>query len=160
MTYDWNILSSVWIQNIYSHLEEFTYIPWRSLTLMMIFHALVNSLHQWLVIKWFLPCLMSKHIFTWLGSYQLGLEWRPWVIRLHHSGFLFSGCIWRKIRVLTQIHIVCLMAVFSIWGWKTWIYLVCHVAMFHLLHQLFMDLQCIFSSHDMVIIMDIQCIGP
>ena len=61
MNFDWNILLSVQLQNIYSHLRECTKIPWESLTSMVISLALVNSWHQWLVIKWFLPCLTSRN---------------------------------------------------------------------------------------------------
>ena len=126
---------------------------------MVISLALVNNIHQLMVINWFLPCSTSKNLFTWLESYRLGLAWRPWAVRLHHYIFLSSGCGWRSFEVLTRIHIVCLVVVFSIWGQITWIYSVCFVAMFFLLHYLFMDLQCIIGSHDIVIIMDLQCIG-
>ena len=53
-----------------------------------------------------------------------------------------------------------LVAMFSTWEFTTWIYLVCLVSMFHLLHYLFMGIQCMFGSHDMVIIMDLHYIGP
>lgn len=29
----------------------------------------VNGLHYWPVIRWFLPCSTSTHLFTWLDSY-------------------------------------------------------------------------------------------
>ena len=60
-------------KNPYSHLGECTEIPWGSLTSMMISLTLVNSIHQGMVIKWFLPCSTSRHLFTWLGSYCLGI---------------------------------------------------------------------------------------
>ena len=134
MTSDWNILSSVQIQNIYLHLGECTDITWGLLTLMVISLALVNSIHQWLVIKSFLPCSTSKNLFTWLESYRLGLAWIPWAVRLHHYIFLSSVWGWRSFEFLTRIHIVSLVAMFNIWGWIRWIYSVCFVAMFHLLH--------------------------
>ena len=34
---------------------------WEPLTLLMVTLTLVNSLHYWLVIKWFLPCSTSTH---------------------------------------------------------------------------------------------------
>ena len=77
LTLDWNILQSVRLQFLYSHSMKCTNIPWESLTLMVISLTLVNSFHQWLVIKWFLPCSTSSHLFLYLESYQLGLEWRP-----------------------------------------------------------------------------------
>ena len=134
MTSDWNILSSVQIQNIYLHFGECTGITWGLLTLMVISLALVNSIHQWLVIKSFLPCSTSKNLFTWLESYRLGLAWIPWAVRIHHYIFLSSGCGWRSFEFLTWIHIVCLVAMFNIWGRITWIYSICFVAMFRLLH--------------------------
>ena len=134
MTSDWNILSNVQIQNIYLHLGECTDINWGLLTLMVISLALVNSIHQWLVINSFLPCSTSKNLFTWLESYRLGLAWIPWAVRLHHYIFLSSVWGWRSFEFLTRIHIVSLVAMFNIWGWMTWIYSVCFVAMFHLLH--------------------------
>ena len=92
ITSDWNILSSVRLQNIYSHLEECTEIPWGSLTLMVIYLTLVNGIHQSPVIKWFLPCLMAGHLFTWIESYYLELESRPWMVRFCLNMCLYLGC--------------------------------------------------------------------
>ena len=48
------------------------WVLWEPLTLLVVSLMLVNSLHHWLVIKWFLPCSTSTHLFTWLESYQFG----------------------------------------------------------------------------------------
>ena len=52
----WKISLIVLLQLIHSHLEECTEVTLESFTLMVISISLVNGLHQWLVIKWFLPC--------------------------------------------------------------------------------------------------------
>ena len=58
---DWNISLSVQLQVLYSHSMVCIEIPWESLTSMVISLTLVNILHHWIVIKWFLPCLTSRH---------------------------------------------------------------------------------------------------
>ena len=52
---------SVRHQNIYSHLVDCTRAPWESLTIRVIFLALVIGSHHWRAIKWFLPCSTSDH---------------------------------------------------------------------------------------------------
>ena len=69
LTFDLNIQPSVRNQNIYSHSEECTGVPWGSLTSMVISLALVNGFHHWPVIKWFLPCSTWRHVITWIESY-------------------------------------------------------------------------------------------
>ena len=154
MTCDWNILSSVQLQNFYSHLGECIEIPWGSLTLMVFSLPLFNSIHQWLVIKWFLPCLTSRHLFTWLESYRLGFGMKDLAVRIHWQNCLSSGCDGRLFGVMTWIHIVCLVAM-SILGSDN-MDLLCmlrrHVP---LSMPLIMDLQYILGSHDMVILMDL-----
>ena len=46
------ILSSVWTQHIYSHLLVCTLVPWFQFSLSVGDLASVNSIHQWLVIRW------------------------------------------------------------------------------------------------------------
>ena len=71
--------------NVRHRLIHFTshglcWVLWEPLTLLVVSPTLVNSLHHWLVIKWFLPCSTSTHSFTWLESYQFGEhKWRPWI---------------------------------------------------------------------------------
>ena len=69
---------------IYSHSLECTRVPWESLTSMVISLTLVNGLHHWPVIKWFLPCSTSGHLFTWLDSYYIGISKKTlgWVITM------------------------------------------------------------------------------
>ena len=69
LTFDQNIQLSVQHQNIYSHLVDCTRVAWESLTLIVICLALVNGLHHWSVIKWFLPCSTSIHLFAWIELY-------------------------------------------------------------------------------------------
>ena len=45
------------------------WVLWEPLTLLVVTLTLLNSLHYWLVIKWFLPCSTSTHLFTWIESY-------------------------------------------------------------------------------------------
>ena len=66
LTPDREITLNVRPQLIYWHSLDCTSAPWDSLTLMVISLTLVNGIHQWPVIKWFLPCSTSTHIFTWL----------------------------------------------------------------------------------------------
>ena len=58
---DWNISPNVRLQVLYSHLMICTRVSWESLTSMVISLTLIHNLHQWLVIKWFLPCSTSRH---------------------------------------------------------------------------------------------------
>ena len=77
LTVDWKISSSVRLQVLYSHSMVCTKIPWESLTSMVIFIAFFNSLHHWLVIKWFLPCSTSRHCIHMVRfvSLQFWLEY-------------------------------------------------------------------------------------
>ena len=59
-----------------------TIVPWESLTSMVISLALVYGIHQWPVIKWFLPCSTSTHVITWSDSYFGWRDWRPWITSL------------------------------------------------------------------------------
>ena len=52
-----------------------------------------------------------------------------------------------------------LVVLFNIWDFMTWIYIICLVDMFFYLHHFSMDLQCIFGSHDIFVIIYLQCIG-
>ena len=50
-------------QHIYSHFARCTWVPWHSLTSLVSYLALVNDIHQWLVIQWFLFMLdLEKYI--------------------------------------------------------------------------------------------------
>ena len=69
----WNRLG-VRHQDIYSRPVDCTMVPWESLTLNMISLTLINGSHRWSVIKWFLPCSNSVHLFTWIESYFLESE--------------------------------------------------------------------------------------
>lgn len=53
---------------------ECTIVPWESSSSLVISLAVVNGIHQWPVIKRFLPCLTSQPFFTWLELYYLGLD--------------------------------------------------------------------------------------
>ena len=46
---------------IYSHSTKCAEISWRSSSSMVILLAFVNGIHQWPVIRWFLPCSTSRH---------------------------------------------------------------------------------------------------
>ena len=61
LTLHWKISLSIRLQVLYSHSVVCTVIPWESLTSMVISLTLVNSLHHWLVIKWFLPFSTWRH---------------------------------------------------------------------------------------------------
>ena len=77
LSLDWKISLSVRLQVIYSNLMVRIVIPLESLTSMVISLALVNSIHQWLIINWFLPCSTSKNLFTWIELYYSRLGWIP-----------------------------------------------------------------------------------
>jgi hypothetical protein len=74
---------------IYSHSLECTRVPWESLTSLVISLALVNDLPQGLVIKWFLPCLKSKHVFTYV-IFVLHWDWDEYPRLIIHSVIYFS----------------------------------------------------------------------
>jgi hypothetical protein len=74
LTSDREISLSVRLQLINSHSLDCTRVPWESLTLMVISLALVNGSHHWSIIKWFLPCSTSTHVFTWLYLYYRVVE--------------------------------------------------------------------------------------
>ena len=65
--------TNVRLQLIYSHSLDCTRVPRESLASLVISLALVNDLPQRSIIKWFLPCSTSKHLFTWLDSYHIGI---------------------------------------------------------------------------------------
>ena len=54
MSLDCQILQVAQHQHIYSHFARCTWVPWHSLTSLVSCLALVNDIHQWLVIQWFL----------------------------------------------------------------------------------------------------------
>ena len=54
MSLDRQILQVARHQHIYSHFTRCTWVPWHSLTSLVSFLALVNGIHQWSVIQWFL----------------------------------------------------------------------------------------------------------
>jgi len=87
------IMSSVQHQLIYSQSMDCTIVPWESLTSMVISLTLVNGIHQWPVIKWFLPCSTSTHVITWSDSYFGWWDWRPWILSLR-SRLWWSMYLW------------------------------------------------------------------
>jgi hypothetical protein len=74
MALDWKIRPSVLLQLIISHLMDCTRVHWGSLTSMVISLPLVNDIHQLSVIKWFLPCLNSTPVITWIDLYFETIE--------------------------------------------------------------------------------------
>ena len=54
MSLDRQILQVARHQHIYLHFARCTWVPWHSLTSLVIFLALVNDIHQWPVIQLFL----------------------------------------------------------------------------------------------------------
>ena len=54
MSLDHQILQVAQDQHIYSHFVRCTWVHWHSLTSLVSFLALVNGIHQWPVIQWFL----------------------------------------------------------------------------------------------------------
>ena len=84
LTPDRKIPLDVRLQLIYSHSLECTMVPWESLLSLVIYLEVFNDINEWLVIKWFLPCLTSSHLFTWLDSYCIGIEMKilGWVFTL------------------------------------------------------------------------------
>ena len=115
---DWNILSIVQLQIIHSQSGECTRVPWESLKLMVIYLTLVNNIHQWMIIKWFLSYSTSGHLFGWIELYYLGLEWRTWMVRYSLENGPIFRFQWIIFWVIAWIHIVCLVVILkfgSIW---------------------------------------------
>ena len=54
MSLDRQILQVARHQHIYSHFARCMWVPWHSLTSLVSFLALVNGIHQWPIIQWFL----------------------------------------------------------------------------------------------------------
>jgi len=67
----------------------------QSLTSLMISLTLVNDIHYWLIVKWFLPCLTSRNLFTWLKSYHFGIRMKTlgWELILSCA---FPRLCWRS----------------------------------------------------------------
>ncbi len=63
-----NILSGVRCQLIHLNSVKCIIVSWRPSILMVVLLTLVNGSHHWPVIKWFLPCSVSTHLFTCIES--------------------------------------------------------------------------------------------
>ena len=74
---DRKIPLSIRHQLIHSCSLDCTAIPRGSLTLLVVSLAL-NVIHQWLVIKWFLPCSTSRTFIRMARSIFTDSGWRPW----------------------------------------------------------------------------------
>ena len=157
LTFDRQSRLGVRRQDICLHLVDFTSVPWESLTLMVISLALVNGSHHWLVIKWFLPCSTSNHcnrmdrfvlcerrdedpryLFKALIAFlQVAMEFCISSMDPHLYGLGYAQiCI-----CMTQIYIVCLVAMSKFESSITWIYAV-------------FQQPCLFIP-----LMDLPCIG-
>ena len=121
---DWNISLSVQLQFLYSHSKECTEIIWESLTSIVISLTLVNGIHQWPIIKWFLSCLTSRNLFAWLESYRLGLEWRPWVVCYSLEYVHILRFRWSTIRSYDMDPHIIFGGYVQYWVCITWIYFV------------------------------------
>jgi hypothetical protein len=103
LTFDWMI---PWMFDFgsFSHSLDCTRVPWESLTSLVISLALVNDLPHWSVIKWFLPCSTSKHLFTWLDSYyiRIGTKTLGWDFTLLSAFPGYEGDI---LSILIYYHI-------------------------------------------------------
>ena len=116
-------------------------------------------------VTWLL-CVNSKNAssysmhYIWFQSHQVNAAKSFFVPQIVQRMFLLktNSSVTLPIHKFSHVWVIFIPSN-QIWGRVTWIYLVCLVAMFYLIHQLFMDLRCIFSIHDMVIIMDLQGIG-
>ena len=120
----------VWLQIIYSHLMDCTLTSWKSLSSLVIFLTLVNGIHQWPVIKWFLPCLTSWNLFAWLESYHLGLKWRTWMVRYSPEYVPILRLRWSIIWSHNMDPHCIFGGCVQYWVWITWVYFVCIIAMF------------------------------
>lgn len=62
-------MCGVQLQLIHAHHIDCTIVSSEPLTTSMVSLEYVNDLHQWLVIKWCLPCSKLDPLFAWLDSY-------------------------------------------------------------------------------------------
>jgi len=69
---------------------------------MVIYLVLVNSLPHWPIIKWFLPCSTSRHLFTWLDSYYIGINKKTlgWVFTLMYFSQVAKEFFWTITHIL------------------------------------------------------------
>ena len=114
---------------------------------MVISFTLVNNLHHWLVIKWFLPCSTSRHcnhmvrfISLWVRLEDPGLsyiftQWSLFLVILHGSNLYWSWLCYHLIMDLR----LCLVAVIvlsrSLLPWICIVLVGSHV-MSHLIFEL------------------------
>ena len=140
-----SIILGVRLQVLYSHMEECTKIPWESLTSMVISFTLVNSLHKWLVIKWFIPCSTSRnynHMVrfvssrVWLKEPRLydilpRLRWSLFWFILHRSTFYWSWLCYHLIIDLRLCLVAMIMFSQSLLSWICIVLVGSHV-MIHL----------------------------
>ena len=57
---------------MYSHFARCTWVPWHSLTSLVICLALVNDIHQWSIIQWFLSMLDLDTYIRMIRAAPLG----------------------------------------------------------------------------------------
>ena len=141
------------LQLIYSHSFECTRIPWGSLTSLVISLALVNGIHYWPIIKWFLPCSTSTSLITCIESYPfLGSGWRPW------DHVLYPGCNGDCPHYcnVTQIHFVLVVVVLLFHHGST-LYFRVHDFSMVILGTYWHCMSVFVSSFSTF--MDLQCIG-
>ena len=77
LTADREIPLSIRHQLIYSYSLDCAGVPWGSLTSLVVSLARVNAIHQWPVIKWFLPCSMSRTFIHMARFVLMDSGWRP-----------------------------------------------------------------------------------
>jgi hypothetical protein len=88
-------------------------IPWESFSSLVISLALVNDIPQLLVIKWFLPCSTSIHLFAWLESYNFRIRTKTlgWAITLL---CVFFKMRWRSFEHIKYFSTITMLAILLI----------------------------------------------
>lgn len=127
-----------------------------------------------MVIRKFLPCSTSTHLFAWCGFIPSGLCRRPWVrdisllygtlprLRWIYVSFMYFedyletllclSCVHSPIDVYSDIDPHCICKWLCFIYWVTWFYYVClcgHVLAFHVMYlQSILWRPCLISSYE------------
>ena len=140
---DRKIPLSIRHQLIYSYSLDCAGVLWGPLSLLVVSLTLVYGIHQWPVIKRFLPCSTSRTFIRMVRSVHTDFGWRPWDRVTQACYTLCPRLRWSLFWVLSHR---------STLYWS--------VAMYHSSHR-GMDPQCTCSWPYLsyLVYMDLHCIG-
>ena len=80
-------------QHIYSHFARCTWVPWHSLTSLVSYLTLVNDIHQWSVIQWFLFMLDLDTYIRMIRTVPLGFVVGEYYTIFSHDSISSCRCM-------------------------------------------------------------------